>query len=70
LHGELMLAITLPDGSHGTIAAVATDIFGTAEQAPHAGVAILSAEGLRRLRGLVATKPHGPKNRGARRQAL
>ena len=52
LRGELLLVITLPDGSPGTIAAAATDVFGPAGAAGP-GV-VLDAAGLRRLRELVA----------------
>jgi hypothetical protein len=53
LRSELLLVITLPDGSPGTIAAAATDVFGPAGGAAGPG-AVLDAAGLRRLRELVA----------------
>ncbi|MGH9028676.1 MAG: hypothetical protein ACRDV4_03570 [Acidimicrobiales bacterium] len=71
LKGELMLVVSLPDGSPGTLAAVSTDIFG--EAAPtteHEAVRlVLSLEGVRRLRVLVEAKSRGPKSRGTRRHA-
>jgi hypothetical protein len=63
LDGELMLAVTLPDGSRGTVPATATDVFGN-EQIEQALARVLSAEGLRRLRVLVAAKSRGPDDRG------
>ena len=41
----------LPDGSSGTIAADATDVFG--EEVDEPGTTILSADGLRHLRTLL-----------------
>lgn len=67
LKGELMLAVTLPDGSRGTIAATATDILGGSEDTEQVA-AVLSVDGLRRLRMLIEAKPRGPKNRGTRRR--
>jgi hypothetical protein len=51
LDGALLLVVVLPDGSPGTIPAVATDVLGvTVEQAL---TSVLSVEGLRRLQVLV-----------------
>jgi hypothetical protein len=67
-----MLTVVLPDGSAGTIPAVVTDVFG--EQAGvEAGVEsesalVLSAEGVRRLRALLAGS-RGSGSRGTRRRA-
>ena len=52
LNGVLLLVIGLPDGSPGTIAAAATDVFGPCDAAGPA--AVLDAAGWRRLRELVA----------------
>jgi hypothetical protein len=51
LNGELLLVIELPDGSPGTIAAVATDVLGSAEAG--GPPVVLDAGGWRRLRELV-----------------
>jgi hypothetical protein len=51
LNGVLLLVIELPDGSPGTIPAVATDVLGSAEAADPA--VVLDAAGWRRLRELV-----------------
>jgi hypothetical protein len=51
LGGVLMLVVELPDGSPGTIAAVAADVLGPAE--PGGVAVVLDAAGLRRLRALV-----------------
>ena len=50
LNGVLLLVIELPDGSPGTIAAAATDVFGAADAAGPA--VVLDAAGWRRLREL------------------
>jgi hypothetical protein len=50
--GELLLVVTLPDGSPGTVRADDTDVFGDAGCVPSAGV-VLDACGLRELRRLV-----------------
>jgi hypothetical protein len=66
-NGVLMLVVTLPDGSRGTIAAQATGVFG--EQAARPAAVVLSAEGFRRLHGVVvalkgrAGKRSRPKTR-------
>jgi hypothetical protein len=49
--GVVHLVVSLPDGSAGTIAADATDVFGVEAEAP--GTTILSADGLRHLRALL-----------------
>jgi hypothetical protein len=51
LNGELLLVIELPDGSPGTIPAVATDVLGSAEAG--GPPVVLDAGGWRRLRELV-----------------
>ncbi|HEV8556416.1 MAG TPA: hypothetical protein VGR06_08485 [Actinophytocola sp.] len=51
-NGVLLLVIELPDGSPGTIRADATDVLGSVEA--DGPVVVLDAEGLRRLRSLVA----------------
>jgi len=68
LKGELKLAVTLPDGSRGTIAAATTDVLGAGEQAEPTVVTVLSLAGVRRLRVLVEAKSRGPKNRGTDRR--
>jgi hypothetical protein len=81
--GELMLAVVLPDGSSGTVPARATDVFGeesVESQLRAAGdvsqtaggepsVAVLTAEGVRRLRALLAVRSRGSESRGTRRRA-
>ena len=52
LNGVLLLVIELPDGSPGTIAVAATDVFGPREAAGPA--VVLDAAGWRWLRELVA----------------
>jgi hypothetical protein len=51
LRGVLHLVVRLPDSSPGTIPASATDVFG--ERAAAGPAAVLDADGLRRLHGLV-----------------
>jgi hypothetical protein len=68
LQGELMLAVVLPDGSAGTLAAAATDVFGEEERCELAAT-VLSVDGVRRLRALLAAKPRGSGSRGTRRRA-
>jgi hypothetical protein len=65
-----MLAVVLPDGSGGTIAAAATDVFGH-ERGPEAGPgAVLTVDGVRLLRALLEAKSRGSrKSRGTRRRA-
>jgi len=58
-NGVLLLVVRLPDGSPGTVAAEATDVFGQVSAEP-AGGTVVSAEGVRRLRLLVeASMPAG-----------
>jgi hypothetical protein len=52
-NGVLLLVIELPDGSPGTIRADATDVLGPIESGGPA--VVLDADGLRRLRSLVAS---------------
>jgi hypothetical protein len=64
-----MLAVVLPDGSAGTVAAVATDVLGE-QPWPEAGPeTVLTAEGVRRLRMLLKAKSRGSGSRGTRRRA-
>jgi hypothetical protein len=63
-----MLAVRLPDGSAGTIRAVATDVFGEQLREMPVGT-VLTAAGLRRLRALLEAKSRGPRDRGTRRRA-
>jgi hypothetical protein len=69
LKGELMLAVVLPDGSAGTVPAVATDVFGEQPAGESGPTTVLSAGGLRRLRALLEAKSRGSANRGTRRRA-
>jgi hypothetical protein len=63
LNGVLHLVIELPDGSPGTIRADATDVVGAGDAA---GLAVvLDAEGLRRLRALVAGLGSGARRSSA-----
>jgi hypothetical protein len=66
-----MLAVVLPDGSAGTVPAVATDVFGEQREVETGPGAVLSTEGVRRLRALLEAKARsrGSKSRGARRRA-
>jgi hypothetical protein len=85
LKGELMLDVVLPDGSAGTVPARATDVFGAQAGESHlddvsrdvsqaAGgepwVAVLTVEGVRRLRALLVVRSRGSgRSRGTRRRA-
>ena len=60
-NGVLMLVVTLPDGSRGTIAAQATGVFG--ESTVQVTPAVLSAEGFRHLHGLVVALKGGAGRR-------
>jgi hypothetical protein len=60
-NGVLMLVVTLPDGSPGTIAAEATGVFGEGAVQPEPTV--LSDEGIRRLHGLVEVLKCSPRKR-------
>jgi hypothetical protein len=52
--GVLLLVVTLPDGSPGTVRAEATNVFGEAEQEDvGAAPVVLTAAGLRELHRLV-----------------
>ena len=55
--GVLHLVVRLPDGSPGTIPVSATDVFG--EHAAAGPAMVLDADGLRRLRALVAVLAGG-----------
>lgn len=71
LEGVLMLAVALPDGSAGTIAAAATSVLGQeprSEPEPGPGT-VLTVDGIRRLRALLGAKSRGPEDRGTRRRA-
>lgn len=81
LKGELMLDVVLPDGSAGTVPARATDVFGAQSGVSHVGdvsqttdgepsVAVLTVEGVRRLRALLVVGSRGSgRSRGTRRRA-
>jgi hypothetical protein len=60
--GQLLLVVCLPDGSGGTVRADATDVMSPGP--PAAVTTVLSAEGFRRLHGLVAS--FGPAQRRLR----
>lgn len=60
-NGVLMLVVTLPDDSRGTIAAAATGVFG--ESAVEATPAVLSAEGFQHLHDLVVALKGGARKR-------
>jgi hypothetical protein len=49
--GEVLLVVTLPDGSKGTVPAAATDVLGDVPSP--LVVSVLSVEGVRRLRVLL-----------------
>jgi hypothetical protein len=65
LGGVLHLVVVLPDGSPGTIRAEATSVFG--EAAPVAGTTVLSVEGIRHLRAVVAAQSGRRRSRGSGR---
>ena len=69
LQGELMLAVVLPDGSVGTLPAAATDVFGAEQRCEQPLATLLSVDGVRRRRALLAAKSHGSQSRGTRRRA-
>ena len=52
-NGELLLVVTLPDGSPGTVRACDTGVFGVPVEAGGAGV-VLDAAGIRELARLVS----------------
>jgi hypothetical protein len=62
--GELLLVVTLPDGSPGTVPAAATDLLGAPGAADPAGMTTLSVEGLQRLHRLVGALGPPAKSRG------
>jgi hypothetical protein len=66
--GVLHLVVMLPDRTPGTIRAEATDVLGSEESTAAAG-AVLSIEGIRRLRSLVLAQPRRRGSRGAGRTA-
>jgi len=51
--GVLLLVVTLPDGSPGTVPAAATDVLGSAPAEP--GTTTLTVEGIRRLCQMAAS---------------
>ena len=59
--GVLLLVVTLPDGTPGTIRADATDILSESSGEPDSTV--LSVEGFRQLRVLVTALALAPKRR-------
>ena len=59
--GVLLLVVTLPDGTPGTIRADATDIL--CDGPPEPGGTVLTAEGIRQLRLLVDALAPAPKRR-------
>jgi hypothetical protein len=63
-NGVLLLVVTLPDGTPGTIRADATSVFG--EAVAEGGVTVLSAEGLRGLRVVIQAQQR--QWRGGRRR--
>ena len=72
LKGELMLAVVLPDGPAGMVAAVATDVFGEQPRAGPGPGTVLTADGVRRLRALLEAKARSRgsrRSRGTRRRA-
>jgi hypothetical protein len=68
LEGELRLAVTLPDGSRGTVPVAATDVLGDDDQVETPAATVLSVDGLRRLRALIEAKSRGREDRGTRRR--
>ena len=60
-NGVLMLVVTLPDGSRGTIPADSTGIFG--DKPREVTPTVLSAEGIRQLHGLVLMFGGRPRKR-------
>jgi hypothetical protein len=69
LKGVLMLAVVLPDGSAGTIAAAATSVLGEVPRSEPGSGPVLTVDGVRRLRALLGAKSRGPEDRGTRRRA-
>jgi hypothetical protein len=63
--GDLLLVVVLPDGSPGTIRVEVSDVLGSPAEA--VALSVLSVEGVRRLRGLLAALPsRQPSRRGPR----
>ncbi len=60
--GVLLLVVTLPDGTPGTIRADATDILCASPSEP--GATVLTVEGIRQLRLLVDALAPARKRRG------
>jgi len=69
LQGVLMLAVVLPDGSSGTVAAAATSVLGDEPRSELGPGTVLTVDGVRRLRALLGAKSRGPEDRGTRRRA-
>ncbi len=61
LNGELRLAVRLPDGSSTTIPASATDLCAPEGHIGRPAATVLSLEGVRRVRCLVAAKSRRPE---------
>lgn len=59
--GVWYLVVGLPDGTPGTIPAAATSVFGDASAADDAGT-VLTVEGIRQLRMLVAARSRQPRS--------
>ena len=60
--GVLLLVVTLPDGTPGTIRADATDVLGE-DSGEEDSATVLSADGLRRLRLLMAASAPAVQSR-------
>jgi hypothetical protein len=54
--GSLLLVVELPDGSPGTVAADATDVFGDRGGESPPPLSVLSVDGVRRLRMLLSER--------------
>jgi hypothetical protein len=67
--GQLMLAVLLPDGSGCMIPAAATDLLAEELAAERGRATVLTADGVRRLRVLLAAMSRGSESRGTRRRA-
>lgn len=66
--GELLLVVVLPDGSPGTLPAAATDVFGVLDEAEVPVTAVLSLDGVRRLRLLLEALEPRSRSRKVRRE--
>lgn len=62
--GKVLLVVVLPDGTPGTISAEATNVLSEETLADPVAPTVLSIEGLRRLRSLVAAQPRRRTSRG------